>query len=87
MTDRPSEPDPYLAERVRTALAEDPRISELGVEVEIRGGTVVLTGTVTSPEQKAAATAVAQHLLPHHQIRNETMVPDIPEPTVTEHLP
>jgi osmotically-inducible protein OsmY len=87
MADQSPEPDPYLAEHVREALGKDSRVSELGVEVEISGQTVILSGAVTSAERQAAAAAVAHDLLPQHQVRNETRVAELPEPTDSEHLP
>jgi Icc-related predicted phosphoesterase len=38
--------DPYLAERIRTAIAQDARVNELGVTVTIVGDRVFVTGTV-----------------------------------------
>lgn len=87
MENRPDRPDPYLAEHVREALAQDPRVGELGVEVEISGATVVLHGTLASPGRQEAAVEVVRDLLPEHEIRDETEVADFPEPTETEHLP
>ena len=83
------EPDPYLVEHVREALAHDARVSELGVEVDVSGGVVILSGTMTSSERQAAAAEVVHELLPDHVVRNEILVPDLPEPTDRdiEHLP
>ncbi len=87
MADRPGDPDPYLAEHVRRALAQDPRVGELGVDVEVSGGTVVLSGTLPSPERREATTRVVRDLLPGHRVHNETRVAALPEPTDAEHLP
>jgi osmotically-inducible protein OsmY len=87
MEKRPDQADPYLAEHVREALAQDPRVGELGVEVEISGETVVLHGTVASAGRQEAAVEVVHGLLPEHEIRDETEVADFPEPTEAEHLP
>jgi osmotically-inducible protein OsmY len=87
MANQPTTTDPYLAEHLREALAQHPRVGELGVEVEITGETVVLGGTVASAERQAAAAEVVHDLLPGHQVRNETEVADFPEPTEAEHLP
>jgi hypothetical protein len=87
MADQPTNLDPYLAEHVREALAQDARVGELGVKVEISGETVVLSGTLTTPERQEAAAAVAHDLLPDHEVRNETAVTDHPESTEVEHLP
>ena len=87
MEKRATTPDPYLAEHVREALAHDPRIGELGVEVEIVGETVVLSGTVVSLERQEATAAVVRDLLPEYQVRDETEVVELPEPSEAEHLP
>ena len=87
MKDQAAEPDLYLAEHLREALAQDPRVGELGIAVEIMGETVVLSGTMTSPEQQAAAVAIARDFLPAHHVRVKSMVADLPEPTDSEHLP
>lgn len=87
MGDRSKELDPYLAEHVREALAQDPRVSELDVTVEIDHETVVLSGTVASSERQEAAAEIARDLLPDHQVRNETAVADFDESTDVEHFP
>jgi osmotically-inducible protein OsmY len=78
--------DPYLAEQVREALARDPRVGELGVDVEVWGETVVLSGTVTSVAGQDAATEVAREVVPDHQVRNETATVDLVAPSDAEHL-
>lgn len=87
MTDHSPDADPYVAERVRQALAGDPRVGELGVVVEIAGETVMLRGTLASIERQQAATEVVRDLLPHHRVRNETTVVNLPESPRVEHLP
>jgi BON domain len=89
MADRPAELDPYLPEHVRDALANDPRVGELGVQVVIRGGQLILSGTVSSPERQAAAAEIARGLAPGLLVVDEIIVADYPEPTETdvEHLP
>jgi hypothetical protein len=87
MADQSSDRDPYQAEHLREALAQDPRVGELGVDVEIVGETVVLRGTLTSTERQTAATAIAHNLMPNYAVRNETAVPDCPEAPQVEHLP
>jgi Flp pilus assembly secretin CpaC len=87
MADRPANPDLYLAEHLREALEQDPRVAELGIDVEIADGVVVLSGTMTSPEQQEAAVAIARTFLPQYQVRVETTVTDLTEPTGSEHLP
>ncbi len=89
MADRPADLDPYLPEHVRDALANDPRVGELGVQVVIRGGSLVLSGTVGSSERQAVAAELARGLAPGVLVVDETIVADFPEPTdaEVEHLP
>lgn len=80
------EPDQYLIERVREALAEDPRVGELYVQVTVAGGKVFLSGTVATPERKAAMSEVVAELLPGHQIHNLATVSSLPDPEEAERL-
>ena len=67
-------PEPYLAEHVRDALARDPRLSELHVDVTITSGKVVLTGMVGSEERRAHLTTVAKEVLPDREVVNDTTI-------------
>ena len=87
MQERTANSDLYLAEHLREALEQNPRVAELGIDVEIAGGVVVLSGSMTSPEQQEAAIAIARAFLPQYQVRVETTVADLAEPTDSEHLP
>lgn len=80
------EPDQYLIERVREALAEDPRVGELYVQVTVAAGKVFLSGNVATPERKAAMSEVVAELLPDHKIHNLATVSSLPEPEETERL-
>lgn len=84
-----TEPDPYLAEHVREALARDPRVGELGIDVEIAGDTATLRGTLASPERRQAVAEAVRELLPGHEVRDEMAAPILPEPADgdAEHLP
>ena len=68
------EPKQYVVERVHRALAQDPRVSALDVEVTLAGGRVFLTGDVPTQERKDAISVVVAELLPGHQVCNETTV-------------
>jgi osmotically-inducible protein OsmY len=69
----------YVIERIHQALAEDPDIHELGVQVAVAGDRVFLTGHVGTVERRQAITAVAQRVLPEHTIHNQTTVGAFPE--------
>ena len=79
--------DPYVIERLRTALAEDPRVAELGIDVAVEGDRVVLTGEVATEGRLAAVEAVARELAPGHQVDNRTTAAVLAEPGEAETLP
>lgn len=87
MADQTTNLDPYLAEHLHEALASDPRVNEIGIEVGIEGETLVLRGTLTSAEQQEAVARVAREMAPRFAIRNETVVKDLTEPAQTEVIP
>ena len=76
----------YTEAHVAEALATDPRVSALGIEVSIRAREVFLSGDVASTERKAAVTEVVGEMLPGYRIHNDTSTPDFPPGVETEHL-
>ena len=80
------EPSEYIVERVHQALAEDPAVHELGVQVAVAGSRVFLTGHVGTPERKEAITDVARRVLPDFEVHNQTTVGAFPEVEATEEL-
>ena len=46
--------NPYLIQHIQDALASDPRARELGVEAQVIGDQLVLTGTVATPDLREA---------------------------------
>jgi BON domain len=46
--------NPYLVQHIQDALASDPRARELGVDAQVLGDHVVLTGTVATPDLREA---------------------------------
>lgn len=69
--------DTYLAERIRTALVQDARVSELGVHVVVVGGRAVVTGTVATAGRKAAIADVVHEQFPDVVLQNDVSVPEI----------
>ena len=67
-------PDAYVSEHVRDALASDPQLSELHVDVTITSGRVFLTGSVGSDERRSHLTKVVQDLMPDREVVNHTSV-------------
>jgi len=74
-----SEPpaDAYLAERIRTALAQDPRVNELGLQVVIVGARAFVTGSVATLERKDGIASVFHELFPALGLQNDVTVQDI----------
>jgi osmotically-inducible protein OsmY len=74
-----SEPpaDAYLAERIRSALAQDPRVNELGIQVVIVGGRAVVTGSVATAERKDGIASVIHEQFPALTVQNDVTVQDV----------
>lgn len=74
----------YVLERVREALARDPRVGELELVVTVEGRTVVVEGTVPTQERRDAIPEVVLAAAPDHEVENRaTVIPlrpaDAPE--------
>lgn len=69
-----AEPDAYVVEHIREALAHDPRVAELGITVSVSGGTVFLTGDVATPERKEAVAEVVRPLVRGRLLHNALTV-------------
>ncbi len=87
MTERAgSEPDEYLIERIRTAIAQDSMLGELDVHVQVAGGRIFLTGTVATPERHARISTVVEELCPDCEVRNDISVSMLDDATGTESI-
>ena len=77
--------DEYLVERIREAIASDPRVNELELQVTVAGEKVFVSGTVATAERRDAIGEVLAAVAPNHEIHNETsVIPLSPEPEVEE---
>jgi hypothetical protein len=76
----------YRVAHVRRALAEDPRTSELGVRVNVRGDQLHLTGEVTTEERRAHLEQVLAEVAPDMEVHNDVRLADIREPARREEL-
>lgn len=76
----------YHVARIQRALADDPRTSELGVQVHVHGDRVHLAGTVPSEQRRAELERVLHEQEPGVQIQNDVQVVDAGEPGRTEDL-
>ena len=69
--------DPYLAERIRTAIAQDGRVNELGVAVTIVGDRVFVTGTVLTAERRDGIASVIAEQFPTLELHNDVTVQQV----------
>lgn len=83
MNDTDDEPLQYVAARVREAIAADPRVHMLDVDVRVVGGKVFLRGVVPSDDRREAIEDIAREMVPDHEIHNEVDV-FVPEHAGTE---
>lgn len=80
------EPLEYVCERVRHALAMDPRTAELGVSVSDLHGVLVLSGTVATQARRDEVAAVARESAAGHDLSNDVAVSELTPPTQVEQL-
>jgi osmotically-inducible protein OsmY len=80
------EPPHYKVQRVREALAHDPRVGELELDVNIRAGKVLVAGTVPSKEVQKGITEVVEEVLPDLEVHNQTRVGQYRTPEEEERL-
>jgi osmotically-inducible protein OsmY len=76
----------YKVQRIREAMAHDPRVGELELQVTVRAGKAQISGTVPSPEVQQAITEVAGEVAPELELHNHTTVASYPEPEEVERL-
>lgn len=63
-----------LARRIEKALADDPRTNELGVQVSVARGQVVLHGEVASTERRRAVLQVVWDEVPDADIDDRLFI-------------
>ncbi len=68
-----NEPSPYLAQHIRDALAAGDT-AELGIDVQVTGAGVFLSGSVTSAEQRDDIEAVATGEAAGAAVHNDIVV-------------
>jgi len=85
MTQAPDAPQ-YVAERIRSALAADPRVAELGVTVKIVGTRVHVAGIVATPDRRLVVEEIVHQLMPEHEVQNEIQVHEVVLPPRPERL-
>jgi hypothetical protein len=76
--------DFYEAAHLSDLLASDVRTSAPELRVTVGGGTVTITGTVTTDERRDAVDEVIHQAHPELEIRNDVTVLDMSGPPSTE---
>ena len=74
----------YEQERIRQALATDPRVGEPELGVDLVAGRVLVTGSVPNERVRAAIDLVVAELAPGAPLDNRVTVPPMDEPTGEE---
>jgi osmotically-inducible protein OsmY len=87
MNERADEAPHYLVQRIREALAHDPAVAELELEVTVRGSKVFVAGTIPTKDRQSAITDVVQRAAPDHEVHNETSVAVMSGTVDEEELP
>jgi hypothetical protein len=72
-----------LSEEVRRALAEDPTVGALDIDVTLRGNRAFVTGYAVTDERRDRITAVMHERLPRYEVHNETTTGALPDPGPT----
>lgn len=78
-----NEPE-YLIAAICEALAEDSRVSEIELDVELRDGIAVVRGAVQTEERRRGIEEVLAERFPELEVRNEVTVLVAPEPPADE---
>jgi osmotically-inducible protein OsmY len=80
------EPPQYLVQRLRRAIAQDPRTAELGVQVKVRGAVVFLTGEVVTRQRCERLAEVVAEIAPELTVHNDVHVVPARAPEGREEL-
>jgi hypothetical protein len=79
------QPD-YLIARVGEALADDPRVSELELDVDLDGDTLVVRGVVPTEDRRLGVDRVLEERFPDLRSRNEVTVLEPSGPPAEEEV-
>jgi osmotically-inducible protein OsmY len=71
----------HLAAHIRSRLAEDARTVELGIQVDIRGDVIILSGEVRTARRRVLIEAVARESAGGRRIANDVIVAEPGLPT------
>jgi hypothetical protein len=81
------EPEHYACERLRDALAADPRVSDLSLQVHIIAGNLFVTGQVATQERIDAVSEIASRVLPECVLHNDLTLLTLVEAPAVEQIP
>lgn len=71
-----------LVEQARRALADEPRLGQLDVDIVLRGNRAFVSGHVVTAERRELVSELLARLLPGYDIHNATTTLEaMPEPT------
>ena len=79
-------PKSYLIANIREALARDPRVNDLNINVSVVSDGIFLSGIVATQERHDAITSVMRESCPDLECHNETKVGIYPEANEVERL-
>jgi hypothetical protein len=82
-----SEEREHVAARLREALATDPRVGEIELELEVGPSDVRVRGTVPTEERRRAVAEVLGEVAPDLRLRNEVTIASHREPPTEEAVP
>jgi osmotically-inducible protein OsmY len=80
------QPDQYVLEHVREAIAQDERLGELHVHVTRVGDRIVITGDVATEERRRTLAEVVGRVCPGCEVANQASVEPLPEAPKVERL-
>lgn len=74
----------YIEHDLIKAIAEDPHLGELEVNVSVEGAIIRLTGHVASQGHREDLVTLVRERFPDHEIADETETVDVPPPPTAE---
>ncbi len=80
------DPKHYLVAHVREALAQDPRVNDLNIQVNVAGKKLFLTGNVPTDERCKTIATVVRELLPDYEVHNEITIQSLEAADSVEQL-
>ena len=81
-----SDAPPYVIAHVREALAHDPRVAELHVDVAVNGRAIFVTGEVPTEERRQAISALLRDNFAGYEHHNQTTVETVEAPQRQEEI-